>query len=232
MMPPARILVAVDFSVASRTALVFGARLAAQCGSELHVGHAQDPLLAAGAVRKSAAGVPFARSGNFALTYEVTANGSRYAVRCFHKESDLLERRYQAIARKLSSAAGRWFVDFDFQPAGIRTESGQYPLLRMQWAEGRSLAQFISDHRDDRAGGLLPKEDAIRLWEAASGLRADREALRWCELFSCVKGQAIWLSAAREYHDGSNRDPIMALAAWMQTNSQDRATLELLGHLP
>jgi aminoglycoside phosphotransferase (APT) family kinase protein len=101
------------------------------------------------------------------------------------------------------------------------------PLEDLAWGINRVWCW----NRDDRAGGLLPKEDAIRLWEASSGLRADREALRWWELFSCVKGQAIWLSAAREYHDGTNRDPIMALAAWMQCNSQDRAILELLGHL-
>ena len=63
----------------------------------------QDPLLVDGSVRKNAAGVPFARSGNFALTYEVAVNGSRYAVRCFHKESDSLERRYEAISRKLKT---------------------------------------------------------------------------------------------------------------------------------
>lgn len=109
----------------------------------------QDPALASGTVRKGAAGVPFARSGNFALTYEVRSNGSRYAVRCFHKESDSLERRYEAIARKLRAAASAYFVDFDFQPAGIRTESGQYPVVKMAWAEGSTLAQFISAHRDD-----------------------------------------------------------------------------------
>ena len=109
----------------------------------------QDPLLTQGSVRKNAAGVPFARSGNFALTYEVAVNGSRYAVRCFHKESDSLERRYEAISRKLQAIASPWFVEFDFQPAGIRTESGQFPIVRMQWADGCSLAQFISEHRDE-----------------------------------------------------------------------------------
>ena len=108
-----------------------------------------DPVLARGTVRKSASGIPFARSGNFALTYEVTSGGSRYAVRCFHKEADSLERRYDAIARKLRSVANPYFVEFEFQPAGIRTESGQYPIVRMRWADGRTLAQFVSDHRDD-----------------------------------------------------------------------------------
>ncbi len=49
MLPPTRILAAIDFSEPSRTALDFAARLAVQCAAELHVMHAEDPLLAAAA---------------------------------------------------------------------------------------------------------------------------------------------------------------------------------------
>ena len=46
---PNRVLAAVDFSSPSRTALAFAARLARQSGAELHVMHAEHPLLAAAA---------------------------------------------------------------------------------------------------------------------------------------------------------------------------------------
>jgi hypothetical protein len=46
-----------------------------------------------------------------------------------------------------------------------------------------------------------------------------------------VKGQGIWLSSAQEFQEGKNQDPILALAAWMQINAQDRAALELMGAL-
>lgn len=49
MIPPRRILAAVDFSDASRAALSLAVRLACQCRAELHVLHAEDPLLAAAA---------------------------------------------------------------------------------------------------------------------------------------------------------------------------------------
>jgi nucleotide-binding universal stress UspA family protein len=49
MTKPARILAAVDFSDRSRVALGFAARLALRFGAELHVMHAQDPLLSAAA---------------------------------------------------------------------------------------------------------------------------------------------------------------------------------------
>ncbi|MED5262549.1 MAG: phosphotransferase family protein [Myxococcota bacterium] len=86
--------------------------------------------------------------------------------------------------------------------------------------------------RDGRAGGLVPREDAIRIWERASGLRADPEALRWWEVFSCVKGQSIWLSGAHEFAAGVNQDPILVIAAWLMGNSQDRAILDALGRMP
>lgn len=49
MIPPKRVLAAVDFSETSRVALTMAARLARQCHAELHVLYALDPLLAAGA---------------------------------------------------------------------------------------------------------------------------------------------------------------------------------------
>jgi aminoglycoside phosphotransferase (APT) family kinase protein len=84
---------------------------------------------------------------------------------------------------------------------------------------------------DDRRGGLLPRERAIAIWERASGLEADPVALHWWELFNCVKGQGIWVSSAKAWSDGENRDPILIFSAWRMLNSQDRAALELMGKL-
>jgi nucleotide-binding universal stress UspA family protein len=49
MIPPKRVLVGVDFSECSRTALAFAARLAFHVGGELAVLHVQDPMLTAAA---------------------------------------------------------------------------------------------------------------------------------------------------------------------------------------
>lgn len=86
--------------------------------------------------------------------------------------------------------------------------------------------------KDERCGGLAPRDEAIRIWEQASGLQARPEALRWWELFSSVKGQAIWVSGAREFSAGKNQDLILALSAWLVGNAQDRAALATLGRLP
>lgn len=82
-----------------------------------------------------------------------------------------------------------------------------------------------------QAGGLLPHDQAVAVWEQASGLKADPAALHWWTLFNCVKGQAIWISSARAFIDGGNREPIMVAPPWMLQNAQDRATLKVMGRL-
>ncbi len=99
------------------------------------------------------------------------------------------------------------------------------PLEDLAW----SLNPVWEFARDGRSGGLLAREEAIGIWEEASGQRADKEALAWWELFACVKGQAIWVSAGREFLEGPNKDPVNALSAWAVGISQDRGALRLLG---
>ncbi|MEN8182595.1 MAG: phosphotransferase family protein [Myxococcota bacterium] len=101
------------------------------------------------------------------------------------------------------------------------------PLEDLAW----SIHRIWCWARDDRVGGLLPRERAISIWERASGLRADALALRWWEIFSGVKGLGIWISSAREFAQGRNHDPVLGFTGWWLTNSQDRAILETLGQL-
>ncbi len=81
----------------------------------------------------------------------------------------------------------------------------------------------------DRAGGLLPHDEAVAIWERSSGLTADPAALRWWVLFNCVKGQGIWVGSARAFIDGGNRDPIMVYSAWWLLSAQERAMLKVMG---
>ncbi len=84
------------------------------------------------------------------------------------------------------------------------------PLEDLGWA----LDPLWAHHDPSRPAGTLPRADAIALWEAASGLKADPEALLWWEIFASVKGLAIWISAAREYVDRRNDDPVNAFSGW------------------
>ncbi len=73
----------------------------------------------------------------------------------------------------------------------------------------------------DRPGGMLPKAEAILVWEAAGGLKFDPKAFRWWELFASVKAQAIWISSAKEYRDGGFSEPILCFSGWVTARRQD-----------
>lgn len=68
--------------------------------------------------------------------------------------------------------------------------------------------------RNEGASGTIPRAEAIAIWENASGLKCDPEAFRWWEIFASLKGAAIWISAAREYSEARNPDPINAFSGW------------------
>ncbi len=108
-----------------------------------------DPLLRTGTLRMHGPGQPVVHGGTFALSFEIRTDAGRYALRCFHKELDSLQTRYDAIERRLAEVRSNHFVDLQFQPLGITTRSGTYPVVRMDWAEGPSLAAYVTDHRED-----------------------------------------------------------------------------------
>jgi aminoglycoside phosphotransferase (APT) family kinase protein len=122
----------------------------------------------------------------------------------------------------LYDTAGRIHAILDWEMAHLGD-----PLEDLAWG----LNPIWRWAHDERAGGLAPRDEAIRIWERASGLHADAAALHWWEVFSSVKGQAIWVSGAKEFTDGKNQDLILALSSWLMQNSQDRAALAELGHL-
>lgn len=118
-----------------------------------------DPELKAGSVATTGMGLPLAISGGFALTYTVTAGSRKYAVRCFHRESKALERRYTAISQRLSALRSPYFLDFKFQSKGIRIDGGEYPIVKMAWAKGETLGEFLEDnHGSPQALGALASD--------------------------------------------------------------------------
>lgn len=110
-----------------------------------------DPQLKVGKIHSSGLGLPVVVSGGFALTYAVEVGTTKKAVRCFHREAKGLESRYAAISKKLKSLASPLFVEFEFQAQGVRLNGATYPLVKMAWASGETLGEFVETNHGDRA---------------------------------------------------------------------------------
>jgi hypothetical protein len=120
-----------------------------------------DPDLKRGEVVANALGIPMPCSGNFADVYQVRSpDGARWAVKCFTREVPGLRERYQEISRHLQQAKLPFSVDFDYLEQGIRVAGRWFPVLKMEWVEGLTLNQFVSQYLDKPA--ML--EALLQIW--------------------------------------------------------------------
>ena len=121
-----------------------------------------DAELAQGAVAKDGFDLPLVMCGGFALTYTFTlAQKRKIAVRCFHKESRDLEHRYIAVSAQLKKLNSPYFVQFNFDKCGIWVDGATYPIVKMEWAAGVTLGEFVEQYYDDGAR-LAKLIDALR----------------------------------------------------------------------
>ncbi len=144
-------------------------------------------------------------------------------------------RRWQPVAQKLALVHG------DFRAGNFLYDDGGNLVAVLDWEMAHcgdpledlawSMTRVFSFGKNDLRSGLARREDAIRIWEEASGLTADPDALAWWELFICVKAQAIWNASAHVWMTGQGREIIHAYAAWWLRNAQDKSALELMGKL-
>ena len=143
-----------------------------------------------------------------------------------------LERHPPPPAQKLSLVHGDYRSgNFLFDPNGdikgvLDWEMSHLgdPLEDLAW----SLDPLWSWPDTHLAGKLLPRLEAIRIFEAASGLRVDLDVFRWWEVFASLKAVGIWISSTEDFHNGKSKEPILAIAGWLMTDRQNRILIDRL----
>jgi aminoglycoside phosphotransferase (APT) family kinase protein len=69
---------------------------------------------------------------------------------------------------------------------------------------------------DDRVGGLCTRDEFIRLYEEAGGVKVDRDALKFWEVFSNVRFATLFLTGTRASIQGKTPDLLLALTSFIQ----------------
>jgi hypothetical protein len=107
-----------------------------------------DPLLRNGQPRLNPQRQPSVASGGFALTFDVAAGGRRFAVRCFHKQSQRLRERYIAVGDFVRQHRGSldFLTDVAYVAEGIRVNGTVFPIVRMPWVDGERLDTWVENH--------------------------------------------------------------------------------------
>ena len=88
-------------------------------------------------------GLPKPYSGGFTITYKLSNHQSAWAVRCFHRDIQDLQKRYQSIGNFLSKNQSPYFVNAQYLKDGIKINGKGYPIIKMRWLEGEPLNIYL-----------------------------------------------------------------------------------------
>jgi hypothetical protein len=109
-----------------------------------------DAVLKKGNVEKTGFGLPRALGGGFAITYTIDSGNKKFAVRCFHKAAPDLEQKYRRISSALSVDRSGYFVGFEYESNGVLVNGTRFPIVKMDWAEGKTLGAWLENNIRNR----------------------------------------------------------------------------------
>lgn len=104
-------------------------------------------------VQTTPLGLPKPYSGGFTITYKL----SRWAVRCFHRDIQDLQRRYQAITNFQNRCPSRYFIEAKYLKDGIKVNGYFYPIIKMEWVDGDPINIYLDNFylQKNKIEGLL-----------------------------------------------------------------------------
>ncbi len=103
-----------------------------------------DNDLKQGQIQTNSLGLPLPYSGGFTTTYKLTNGNSNWAVRCFTREIDHLQKRYQAIDDFIEKHGSKYLVEARYLKYGIQVNGKWHPIIKMKWIEGDLLNVHVA----------------------------------------------------------------------------------------
>ncbi len=88
-------------------------------------------------------------SGSYAVVFKAVENYKNIAIRCFIGSDENYATRYKRIDNYLKNINEAWKSDITFLDNEIKVEGVLYPVLKMDWVEGKLLNNYINDNLYD-----------------------------------------------------------------------------------
>ena len=102
-------------------------------------------------------GQPVLTSGNFAVVFKMKdeETGKCYALKCFTKEQEGRTEAYKQIAEELKDVDSPYLVSIRYFDKELfvdteQTEEKEFPVLLMDWVEGKTLDKYLRENLDDK----------------------------------------------------------------------------------
>ncbi len=94
-------------------------------------------------------GLPKAYSGTFATTYRLKGASQDWAIRCFNRNVPDLRKRYDTLSSFYARHPLGFLVKAAYLDQGINVGNKWFPVIKMRWAEGQTLWNYIENNIAD-----------------------------------------------------------------------------------
>ena len=102
-------------------------------------------------------GLPFMANGGFAVVFKMedVRDGKLYALKCFTKEQKGRAEAYRLITIELEDVYSPYlnsvrFIDKELFVDTDQTNETEFPVLLMDWVEGKTLDKYLRENLDDK----------------------------------------------------------------------------------
>ena len=107
--------------------------------------------------------LPMVWSGQFAVVFKLQSSIRTIAVRCFTSEIQDQELRYRYLAEYLTRNNSAYFVPFQYLREGILVQGKWWPVVKMDWVNGKTLDLYIEQIIRTRDFGRL--HTLLKKWQ-------------------------------------------------------------------
>jgi uncharacterized protein (TIGR02145 family) len=102
-------------------------------------------------------GQPVMTSGNFAVVFKMEdkESGKFYALKCFTKEQEGRAEAYHQITEELKDVDSPYLISIQYLDKELFVDTKQttetdFPVLLMDWVEGKTLDKYLRENLDDK----------------------------------------------------------------------------------
>jgi serine/threonine protein kinase len=105
-----------------------------------------------------------ARCGTQGIVFKFAGLQRKLAIKCFLNDVPDREVRYKALQNAIvTSGLERYFLKFEYLPAGIKVRHYWYPVLKMEWTDARTLEEVVRNNLPESNGATRPVIDMLAL---------------------------------------------------------------------
>lgn len=120
-----------------------------------------------GTFERDARGRLIAFTGGFSVVYPYrTANGEKWAFRCWHSDIKNTKKRYDAISNAIKKANLSFLCEFQYIDKGINVEGNIYPTTRMRWIDGMAIKDYICQNRNSKNLLIALADNFLKITQA------------------------------------------------------------------